>query len=316
MKPVEAALLAKARRLGPRQKRLRLPPAPLPRHPIEIERQYSKTLQAEVVARLEKITRAMLLPRIGAVLSEARDDLPRADSEGVRADAYSRTVEAIFAGMRVRYAQELTEREIEQIALRYAARGEDWNQGQLALSLQRVLGLSPITAEPYLQPIMRQFVDENTRLIRSIGEEYFGKVQQDTYRMVQMGVYNKEYAKQIRSEYEGEFQRQWERGVLKRRVENADARARLIARDQISKYNGQLNQTRQTALGISKYRWVTSGDERVRDSHAANAGKVFSWDDPPATGHPGDDYQCRCVAQPVFDEGVSENRELLRLLNA
>lgn len=80
-----------------------------------------------------------------------------------------------------------------------------------------------------------------------------------------------------------------------------ESRAKLIARDQTSKMNGAFNEVRQTSLGIDKYIWQTSGDERVREDHAANDGQVFSWDNPPATGHPGEDIQCRCVAVPYFD---------------
>lgn len=46
------------------------------------------------------------------------------------------------------------------------------------------------------------------------------------------------------------------------------------------------------------YIWRTRGDERVRSSHAANNGKIFAWDTPPDTGHPGEDYGCRCWAEP------------------
>jgi len=46
------------------------------------------------------------------------------------------------------------------------------------------------------------------------------------------------------------------------------------------------------------YIWRTRDDENVRSSHAANNGLVFAWDDPPATGHPGADYGCRCTAEP------------------
>ena len=46
------------------------------------------------------------------------------------------------------------------------------------------------------------------------------------------------------------------------------------------------------------YIWRTRGDSKVRKEHAANNGKVFSWDNPPPTGHPGDDYGCRCTAEP------------------
>lgn len=50
--------------------------------------------------------------------------------------------------------------------------------------------------------------------------------------------------------------------------------------------------------GGSHYIWRTRGDSKVRASHAANNGRIFSWDDPPPTGHPGGDYNCRCWAQP------------------
>ncbi|MCH8952603.1 MAG: minor capsid protein [Proteobacteria bacterium] len=42
------------------------------------------------------------------------------------------------------------------------------------------------------------------------------------------------------------------------------------------------------------YVWRTLGDDKVRPSHAANHGRLFSWANPPATGHPGEDYNCRC----------------------
>jgi hypothetical protein len=46
------------------------------------------------------------------------------------------------------------------------------------------------------------------------------------------------------------------------------------------------------------YVWRTVGDERVRLSHAQNAGRLFAWNEPPATGHPGEAFGCRCVAVP------------------
>lgn len=48
------------------------------------------------------------------------------------------------------------------------------------------------------------------------------------------------------------------------------------------------------------YIWRTRGDNKVRASHAANNGRIFSWDSPPPTGHPGEDYGCRCWAQPIL----------------
>lgn len=53
------------------------------------------------------------------------------------------------------------------------------------------------------------------------------------------------------------------------------------------------------------YIWRTREDAKVRASHAANNGKVFAWDYPPPTGHPGEDYGCRCTAEP-YVHGESE----------
>ncbi len=61
-----------------------------------------------------------------------------------------------------------------------------------------------------------------------------------------------------------------------------------------------LTEEEQRAQGFTHYIWHTTGDDKVRPAHAANDGKIFSWDDPPSTGHPGEDYGCRCWAQP-FD---------------
>jgi len=92
---------------------------------------------------------------------------------------------------------------------------------------------------------------------------------------------------------------------LKERFGVSDSRAELIARDQILKLNGQINEARQTAAGVEEYEWSTSQDERVRDDHRDLDTTVHRWDTPPvtdqrtgATNHPGGDYQCRCVAKP------------------
>lgn len=95
---------------------------------------------------------------------------------------------------------------------------------------------------------------------------------------------------------------------LAEEFEVTQSKADFWARDQVLKLNGQLTQLRQTNAGISKYIWTTSGDERVRETHAELDGSVQSWADPPVvnddgdTANPGDDYQCRCTAYPVLDE--------------
>lgn len=57
------------------------------------------------------------------------------------------------------------------------------------------------------------------------------------------------------------------------------------------------------------YIWRSQNDDKVRLDHAVNAGQIFAWDNPPPTGHPGQDYGCRCTAEP-FDPGTAEYVEI------
>jgi F like protein len=48
------------------------------------------------------------------------------------------------------------------------------------------------------------------------------------------------------------------------------------------------------------YTWRTAGYERVRSTHAAHAGQVFSWANAPEGGHPGTAPNCRCWPEPYY----------------
>lgn len=62
------------------------------------------------------------------------------------------------------------------------------------------------------------------------------------------------------------------------------------------------------------YIWRTRGDNKVRTAHAGNNGRVFSWDNPPPTSHPGEDFGCRCWAEP-YVRGESEYAQQTLLTN-
>lgn len=62
------------------------------------------------------------------------------------------------------------------------------------------------------------------------------------------------------------------------------------------------------------YIWHTQGDNKTRPSHAANNGKVFSWDNPPETGHPGEAYGCRCWAEPQAESDTSTEERISQIV--
>ena len=48
------------------------------------------------------------------------------------------------------------------------------------------------------------------------------------------------------------------------------------------------------------YVWRTQQDSKVRGAHRIHDGRSFSWSSPPPTGHPGQDFNCRCQAIPYI----------------
>ena len=151
--------------------------------------------------------------------------------------------------------------------------------------------------------------DQNVDLIKTIPHDSLGKMRDIVYDGFMSGRTTKDIVKDIQSVYN-----------------NSKARATLIARDQMAKLNSDITQAQQTGIGLEEYIWSTCNDERVRDCHKAFEGQTFRWDSPPEIWHPkikngvmvgivyegrychpGKDYQCRCVARPVFTKGSLKN---------
>jgi phage putative head morphogenesis protein, SPP1 gp7 family len=90
-------------------------------------------------------------------------------------------------------------------------------------------------------------------------------------------------------------------------------KAALIARTETSKTSTALTQARCENLGLNWYRWRTSEDGHVRDSHKHMEGVLVKWSDPPsperligaknppAPYHAGNIYNCRCYPEPVVN---------------
>lgn len=143
----------------------------------------------------------------------------------------------------------------------------------------------------FYEGILEQWVKDNVDLIQTIPHDTLGRMQEVVLKSYLDGKSVTEIAKDIQKEYR-----------------TTKSHARLLARDQVGKLNAQITKHQQESAGVKKYIWRTAGDGRVRDSHRELNNTTHSWDDPPVvdrkTGrraHPGEDYQCRCVALPVFD---------------
>jgi SPP1 gp7 family putative phage head morphogenesis protein len=83
-------------------------------------------------------------------------------------------------------------------------------------------------------------------------------------------------------------------------------KAKFLARQETSLYMSKLRRERFLDAGVTKYKWSTSHDERVRKRHAHLNGTIQTFGSPPVTddkgnrNEPGEDFNCRCVAIPLL----------------
>jgi SPP1 gp7 family putative phage head morphogenesis protein len=84
-------------------------------------------------------------------------------------------------------------------------------------------------------------------------------------------------------------------------------KAKFLARQETSLLMSKFREERYKSIGVLKYRWSSSNDERVRDRHRELNGKIFEWTNPPISGangerqHAGEPFGCRCVAVAIVD---------------
>lgn len=282
-----------------RRKRLARPPRII--YPTLLERAY----QRDIVRMLEparSLVRARVLPALEPILLAAaqRADELRAD------DDYSDRIAHIFNGVTVEYGALVPESAIRGRASDAAVDVNRHNRRQVAREVRTVLGVDVLQTEAWLEPAVKAFTRENVALIRSIPQRYFSEIE----RLVTDGARSGRRAEDIERDIEA-------------RYKVSRSRAKLIARDQVGKWHGELTQTRHKALGLGRYRWRTSMDERVRGrpdgsypdarpSHWDREGKIFSYDNPPPGGPPGFAIQCRCFDEPVFEDLLGDEYAVIK----
>lgn len=154
---------------------------------------------------------------------------------------------------------------------------------------KRALGidLRAVVRQEDIEAYVREAVGRNTSLIQGFADDLQKRIEQTVYSN---GIAGNSVATLRKS--------------LQEQFGFSDRRAKLIARDQMGKFNSDLNRIRQTQAGLTSYVWSTSHDERVRERHRKLDGKTYKWGE--ATGAeqglpPGQPVQCRCIARGVVE---------------
>jgi len=173
--------------------------------------------------------------------------------------------------------------------------------------IKREYGVDPVAENPQLySQLLRNWSDTNARLISDIPAKTIRQIREQITEALQTGRTIADTAAAIKD-------------IMEERMDVSDSRAELIARDQTAKLNGQLTEERQAEIGVEQYIWRTVGDERVRDDHKDCDGETFDWDgssslngvSKPDGNDPGEDFQCRCWAEPILPERLQFEASLI-----
>lgn len=275
-----------ARAARGQRKITRLPKPPVDHFPVGLERDYRARI-LEFFEIVRKLIREELVPQLPAL---ERSAAPRRDERFDQdwAEALNRIFGGIDARRKLAEAGFNDPKQFADDAAREIARG---NLRAIRRQVKSVLGLDIFLNDANLQTMLNSFGFENARLIKTMNEDFVQRIQTITTQALRQGRRAGSIEKAILEALAGE--------EVKTRK-----RAALIARDQLASLRGDITRERQTQLGVKRYRWRTSGDDRVRPAHRARNGTIFNWNDPPPDGHPGKPILCRCTAEPVIDDLV------------
>lgn len=283
---------------GKSRKKFRKKP-PVMLHPLNIEREYYRRL-IELVNVIAEQTEKIIIPNIQSLIDEYNFTLGKFDAAII--DGWSENADRMVSTLSLNIIANNPILQPDLMTLDIGQRTSAWNDTQWRKVMKSVVGVEFYQREPWLNDLLKSFSSENTSLIKSIPSQYLSELEGTLQRGIKSGERSETIAKEIRRKYEIRKTEPTKAAKSGYRTVNLRARSKLIARDQVSKLNGQLTKNRQEGLGIEKYTWRTSLDERVRKSHADREGEVYSWNNPPDDGHPGEPIQCRCYSEPVFTE--------------
>lgn len=274
-----------------------------PRFPESPEREYRRLINQYMLMMKEEIETQ--LPTLKEVYRKERN----ANVKEMRNDGVTDLMMAItkvFNEMANNITKKLAKFEMDTKIRKVSAQAKRMSVNEWRTAVKRTFNVN-LKEDYFLGDFysneIEKWVGENVALISGLHGETLEKMKQIIYQGFDSGKTSTAMMNDIKAAYS---------------MSTRDAR--YIARDQLGKLHSEITKAQHQACGVTRYKWLTVHDERVRDCHDELDGKIFSYDDPPEmwydtkngrvyTGrkcNPGEDYGCRCVAIPVFEKSSIE----------
>lgn len=248
--------------------------------PLSLELRYRKLLNS-ILAAMAKEVRASILPAVQADRAQIRRAVAQSRVFGDAPD------DSWFSQLKALTDQlvESSRPIVEDIFTLEAKKHDEDFMAQAKKTLG--IDLKAVIQQEDLEEHIKMVTAKNVGLIKSLTDEAYGKIQQAVYNNASGGGTFKDL-----------------KDELTKTFNMSGRRAKIIARDQIAKFNSSLDEVRQRQAGIEEYDWSTSHDERVRPLHKRLDGKRYKWGEKTGAESglpPGQPILCRCVALAVIE---------------
>jgi SPP1 gp7 family putative phage head morphogenesis protein len=261
-------------------------------YPRSKENEYKKLLLG-YTRNIENIIKIKLISKLSILLAD-RDDF-------IRVDDFIDNIEDVISGIKTNIDPEIAFvlREMEGLIREIA----NYSSKQARRAVLGILPDSDIKVDIFKNPlninldkIIKSALITNTDLIKSIPSKKLTDISIIIQTGIREGTSIEELTRQL--------------------IVNFDIsknRARLIARDQTAKLHSNIIRAEHLQFGIKEYKWSTSHDDRVRNSHKVMDNKICSWLDETIYKNSindkswkkrtsiggvekqvGEDFQCRC----------------------
>jgi SPP1 gp7 family putative phage head morphogenesis protein len=218
---------------------------------------------------------------------------PEAEDEPIAPPAMARIEAALsaYAKAVTPWARATAARMIREVHRRDLSAWEKYTRG-MSTALRVELNQTPIGEA------MAQLLNEQVDLITSLPLEASQHVQEKAQEALYTSARYPERTAEIEAALAEAHPRATEAWLRNR--------ATTIARTETARTASVLIQSRAEHVGADSYIWKTAGDWKVRPSHRKLSNTVHRWDDPPLSdppdyhSHPGQIFNCRCVALPIL----------------
>jgi SPP1 gp7 family putative phage head morphogenesis protein len=269
--------------------------------PTEIEAAYEAMLQRLIADPIIAATKAILLPELPRIVGETDNAINanRGDALASRTDGYRDEIRRAVARLAAELERKITPGEVEPDIASVAQRANVHSADNVRRAFAASIRLSPYLGDKGVAEQLATWSRENVDLVTTMRTRYLDDVARMAVRAVGEGKRHEDVAREIQDRYLT-VQGVNPAGGGAKVYRGVSYQARRIARDQVSKLNGDLDRMRYTAAGVTEYVWRTMRDARVRPEHEEREGRVFRFSDPPEGGHPGSEIQCRCYSEPVL----------------